>query len=672
MSSYVDRHAELKRTVSQYARAYYVDGLQPVPDAVYDSLFQELADLEGAHPDLQTLDSPTQRVGGAPLPYLRSVKHTTPMLSIDNAMSEERALAFMGSMAAELGLGIEDLEYTREPKYDGLSLSLTYTNGLLIRAVTRGDGEEGEDVTAQARTIHTIPLSVSLNGRPFSGEVRGEVLMTKLAFEHANAQRKAAGEAPYVNPRNAASGNLRTLDPRVTAAGALSFFAYSVVDPLSHGCTTHPDVIALVQRLGFVVSPLFKVVRGGRELLESFKEMVEIRSSLNYEIDGVVYKLARISDQDALGWNSRTPRWAFAYKFQAEERTSVIEAIDIQVGRTGKLTPVARLAPVFVGGVTVTNVTLHNAYQVNVKKDVRVGDTVIVRRAGDVIPEIVGALREMRPTGSMVFAMPERCPTCGSPVKFLPGSESGMGEHVCTGGTTCPDQRLYRLTHFGSRLAMDIEGLGEGSVRDLLDHKLISNASDLFTLDTAAVQALPGWGEASAQKLAAAIKGSRGRPLRRFLFALGIEGVGEGTSKRLGQHFGNWEALHAAVHDLDALLKIDDIGPITAASIVGAFADPLFGPEIDRLAALVQPSPETVATGGALSGKTVVVTGTLPTLSREEAKALVERLGGKPSDSVSKKTHVLIAGENAGSKLAKAAELGVPVFDEAWLLAQAA
>lgn len=672
MNQIADRHAELKRLVSDYARAYYVDGLQPVADSVYDSLFQELLDLEGAHPHLQTLDSPTHRIGGAPLAFLPSAKHSTPMLSIDNAMSEERAIAFMDSMAAELGVPSEQLEYTREPKYDGLSLSLVYEEGLLARAVTRGDGEQGEDVTAQARTIHTIPLLINLAGRPFNGEVRGEVLMTKLAFEHANAQRKAAGEAPYVNPRNAASGNLRTLDPRVTAAGALSFFAYSVVDPIKHGCATHADTIALVQRLGFVVSPFFKVVRGGRELLDSFHEMVAVRPSLNYEIDGVVYKLARIDQQDALGWNSRTPRWAFAYKFEAEERTTVLESIDIQVGRTGKLTPVARLAPVFVGGVTVTNVTLHNAYQVNVKKNVRAGDTVIVRRAGDVIPEIVGHLVDLRRADSVAFTMPAACPTCGSPVKFLPGSEIGMGEHVCTGGTACPDQRLFRLTHFGSRLAMDIEGLGEGSVRDLLDNKLITNATDLFGLDICAVQALPGWGATSAQKLAAAIESARGRPLRRFIFALGIEGVGEGTSKRLAQHFGSWEAFRASAHDAEALLKIEDIGPITAASILGAFADPLFGPEIDRLAALVQPAAETVATGGALSGKTVVVTGTLPTLSREEAKALVERLGGKPSDSVSKKTHALIAGENAGSKLAKAAELGVPVFDEAWLLAQAA
>lgn len=672
MTSFADRHTELKRIVGDYARAYYVDGLQPVPDAVYDGLFDELVALEAAHPDLLTLDSPTQRVGGSPLPFLQSVKHTTPMLSIDNAMNEDRARAFMASMAGELGCSVEQLEFTREPKYDGLSLSLSYQDGLLVRAVTRGDGEQGEDVTAQARTIQTIPLRIMVRGRPFTGEVRGEVLMTKLAFEHANAQRKAAGEAPYVNPRNAASGNLRTLDPRATAAGALSFFAYSMVDPVSHGCSTQSDVIALVQRLGFVVSSFFRVVRGGQDLLDSFQEMVGVRSGLNYEIDGVVYKLARIAHQDTLGWNSRTPRWAFAYKFQAEERTTVIEAIDIQVGRTGKLTPVARLAPVQVGGVTVTNVTLHNAYQASVKKDVRCGDTVIVRRAGDVIPEIVGHLPELRPITSTPFVMPDSCVTCGSPVKFLPGSEAGMGEHVCTGGTACPDQRLYRLTHFASRLAMDIDGLGEGSVRDLLDHKLITNASDLFALDIVAVQELPGWGVASAQKLGAAIDGSRGRPLRRFLFALGIEGVGEGTSKRLAQHFGSWEALRASAHDADALLKIEDIGPITAASIAGAFADPQFGHEIDRLAALVRPAPEATPTGGALMGKAVVVTGTLPTLSREEAKALVERLGGKPSDSVSKKTHALIAGENAGSKLAKASELGVPVYDEAWLLAQAA
>lgn len=667
MTNLVTHYQQLRDHVAYLAHAYYVKDAPLVSDEVYDGLFRKLQELEAECPELVTPDSPTQRVGGAPVAGLVSVRHLVPMLSIDNAMNAEKARAFLESMAATLKISPQSVIMTREPKYDGLSCGLRYENGLLTRAVTRGDGESGEDVTAQVRAIQTVPLRLS---RPFTGEVRGEVLMTKRDFRRLNERQAAAGEKEYANPRNAAAGSLRVLDPKVTASRRLSFFAYTLVDAPSHGYTTHADALDSLVDLGFSVSDLFKTVVGVDQVLESFQEVQSLRDDLPFEIDGVVYKLALFEHQDALGWNSRTPRWAFAYKFTAEERPTKLEAIDIQVGRTGKLTPVGRLAPVQVGGVTVTNVSLHNQHQVNNIKGVRVGDTVIIRRAGDVIPELVRPLIELRPENSVAFKMPAHCPTCGCTVKFIQGSEEGMGEHYCTGGSICADQRLFRLTHFAGRLGMDIDGLGEGSVKDLLAHDLIGYASDLYTFDASQCASLQGWGDTSAAKLSAGIAASVGRPLRRFIYALGIEGVGEGTAKRLAQHFGTWEAVRAATYD--DLMAITDIGPITAGSIVAAFADEHFGPEIDLLASRVSPAPEEKASSaGVFTGKTVVVTGTLPTLSREAAKALVEKLGGKASDSVSKKTFAVVVGEGAGSKLTKAQELGIPVYDEAWLLAQA-
>lgn len=661
------RHETLKREVTALAHAYYVDDAPTASDAVYDGLFRELQQLEAEHPELVTPDSPTQRVGGTPLQSLPTVKHTVPMLSIDNSMDAEEAEAFVRSVAQELNVDPESLVFTREPKYDGLSCGLRYVDGLFVQAVTRGDGTEGEDVTEQVRTIKTVPLRLA---RPLTCEVRGEVLMSKRDFEALNERQRAAGEKEYANPRNAAAGSLRVLDPKVTAARRLSFYAYQLVDARGHGYEGHDETLLDLKRLGFKVSGLFSVVKGVTGVLRSFKEVAEVRADLPFDIDGVVYKLASFRQQEVLGWKNRTPRFATAYKFPAEERPTVLEAIDIQVGRTGKLTPVGRLAPVHVGGVTVTNVTLHNEHQVNNIKGVRVGDTVIIRRAGDVIPELVRPLLELRPADSVEFRMPEQCPTCGSAVKFIEGSEEGMGEHYCTGGTACPDQRLFRLTHFGSRGGLDIEGLGEGSVKDLLAAGLIEKASDLYSLDTTRVAAMDGWGETSARKLAAGIAASVGRPLRRFIFALGIESVGEGTAKRLAQHFGTWEEFCVATEA--ELLAVEDIGPITASAILAAFEDEHFGVEMDLLAQLAKPAEEAKKAEGPLTGKTVVVTGTLPSLSREQAKAIVEKLGGKPSDSVSKKTYALVAGEGAGSKLTKAKEAGVPVHDEGWLLALAA
>lgn len=649
-------HTRLKSRVAELARAYYVDDAPLVPDSVYDDLFRSLQELETRQPHLITPDSPTQRVGGAPASYLPSVTHTTPMLSLDNSMTADEARAFVEGVAAELGISPEAVEFTQEPKYDGLSCELRYVDGLLVQAVTRGDGEVGEDVTLQVRTIQSVPLRLSL---PVTRNVRGEVLMKKADFERLNARMRAAGEREFANPRNAAAGSLRALDPKVTASRRLSFYAYGLVDAASFGFATQDAVLTFLRAQGFLVSEFATLCKGWEGMKLGFEALAAARDSLPYEIDGVVFKLNAFRDQDVLGWNHRTPRWGTAYKFPAQERTTVVDAIDVQVGRTGAITPVARLQPVQVGGVTVTNVTLHNQDQVWAK-DVRVGDTVVVRRAGDVIPELVRSLPELRPADAAAWQMPTHCPSCGSPVIQVQAS------HVCTGGTNCPDQRLFRIAHYGSRLGMDIDGLGESSVEQLLDAGLIKVVSDLYSLAPEPVAELEGWGAVSAGKLVKAIAATAGRPLRKFIFALGIEGVGEGTAKRLSQAFGSWEALRRATEA--ELLAVDDVGPITVASILAAFADPHFGPEIDRLATLVQPASEAVVQGGPLAGKTVVVTGTLIKLSRDSAKALIEQLGGKASDSVSKKTYALVAGEAAGSKLTKAKDLGVPVYDETWLL----
>lgn len=645
----------LKARVAALAYAYYVQDAPMVSDAEYDDLFRSLQKLEQLHPELVSPDSPTQRVGGEPVKSLPSVKHSVPMLSIDNAMTADEARAFVTAAADELGIAVNHLTLTREPKYDGLSCALRYENGLLVRAITRGDGAEGEDVTAQARTIQSIPLKLR---QPITCEVRGEVLMTKKDFERLNDRQRAVGEKEYANPRNAAAGSLRVLDPRVTASRRLSFFAYALVAATNHDIDNQSQALDYLKSLGFQVSDLFQVVSGVDGVLSSFEAVAAVRPDLSYEIDGVVYKVAMFDQQEQLGWNNRTPRWAIAYKFPAEERVTTSEAIDVQVGRTGVLTPVARLKPVSVGGVTVSNVTLHNLAQVRAK-DVRVGDQVVVRRAGDVIPEIVRSLPELRVEALAEWQMPTHCPTCGSHVIVVQSS------HICTGGVSCPDQRLFRLTHFGSRLGMDIEGLGESTVQQLLDADMIHNISDLYGILATTVQVLPGWGLTSATNLVNAIQGTIGRPLRRFIFSLGIEGVGEGTAKRLAMAFGTWENLRKASEA--ELTAVPDVGPITAASLLAAFNDEHYGPEIDRLAAIVQPQPEEVVFGGPLAGKTVVVTGTLPSLSREQAKALVEKLGGKASDSVSKKTFAVVAGEAAGSKLTKAKDLGVPVYEEAWL-----
>ena len=663
------RYQGLCQRIDELDYHYHVLDAPLVSDDVYNGLYRSLEEMEAAHPEIVSPASPTKRVGGKPVKSMPTVRHAVRMLSIDNAMDAAEAEAFVVSVAEELGIPASDVVFTREPKYDGLSCSLRYVDGLFVQAVTRGDGEEGEDVTAQVRTLRTVPLRLS---RPVSCEVRGEVVMHKDDFERLNERQRAAGEKEYANPRNAAAGSLRQLDPKVTAARRLRFYAYVLIDAVSHGFTTHPDAIDALVEMGFQVSDLFKIVTGVEGVKASFEEVAAVRDSLPYEIDGVVYKLALFRHQETLGWRTRTPRWAIAYKFPAQERPTLLEHIDVQVGRTGKLTPVGRLTPVHVGGVTVTNVTLHNEHQVNNVKSVRAGDTVIMRRAGDVIPELVSPMLELRPADSVPFSMPSCCPTCGSAVTFIPGSEDGMGEHYCTGGTACPDQRLFRITHYGSRLCLDIEGLGEATVQELLDAKLIAKISDLYKLTVDDLRVLKGWGVTSATNLVNEIQAtSVGRPLRRFLAALGIEGVGEGTAKLLAQQFSTWEGVRAASEA--QLVAIDGIGDITAGAILSAFADEHARAEMDLLAQLAKPAAEAKkSTDGPLSGKTVVVTGTLPTLSREAAKALVEQLGGKPSDSVSKKTFAVVFGEAAGSKLQKAKDLGIPRYEEGWLLALAA
>jgi len=662
------RYLGLMNHLIKLGHAYHVLDAPLVADGVYDGLYRSLEQMEAEHPHLVQPESPTQRVGGEPAKDLPTVQHKVPMLSIDNAMDAAEAEAFVRRVADELGVDPETIVFVREPKYDGLSCSLRYEDGLFVQAVTRGDGTAGEDVTAQVRTIRTVPLRLP---QPLTCEVRGEIVMHKRDFERLNERQRAAGEKEYANPRNAAAGSLRVLDPKITAERRLTFYAYNLVNARAHGYESHDDAMADVVRWGFKVSELLQVIVGLTAVLRSFGEVARLRPDLPYEIDGVLYKVRRLDLQDTLGWRNRTPRFIIAYKFPAEERPTLLEAIDVQVGRTGVQTPVARLAPVHVGGVTVNNSTLHNEYQVNVIKGVRVGDTVIMRRAGDVIPELVRPVLELRPADAVEFRMPEHCPACGSAVKFVPGAEEGMGQHFCTGGTACPDQRLYRIEHYGSRLCMDIEGLGESTVQELLDAGLIAQISDLYKLTVDQLKVLKGWGVTSATNLVTAIQSSAGRPLRRFLAALGILGVGEGTAKLLAQQFSTWEDFRVAT--AAALIAIDGIGPITADSILAAFADEKSAAEMDLLAQLVKPTPEEKKkTGGPLDGKTVVVTGTLPTLSREAAKALVEQLGGKPSDSVSKKTYAVVFGEGAGSKLKKAEDLKIPRHGEGWLLALAA
>ena len=654
------RAAFLRAEIERHNHAYYVLDAPTIPDAEYDRLFRELQEIEATHPDLRTADSPTQRIGGAPLPEFRQVRHAVPMLSLNNAFSAEETEAF--DRRCREGLGKENIDYACEPKYDGLAITLRYEQGVFVQGATRGDGFTGEDVTHNLRTVRNIPLRLTGNDVPDVLEVRGEVLMLRRDFERLNEHQRERGEKEFANPRNAAAGSLRQLDPRITARRPLRFFAYGVgeLSAVSPAPTFHSEMMEKLAGWGFPVAKERDGVRGLAGLLDYYERIGADRRKLPYDIDGVVYKVDRIADQEMLGFVSRAPRFAIAHKFPAEEALTTVEAIDVQVGRTGAITPVARLAPVFVGGVTVTNATLHNEDEVR-RKDVRVGDTVIVRRAGDVIPEVVAVVPERRPILAAEFVMPKLCPVCDSAIE-KPEDEAIAR---CTGGLFCPAQRKQALLHFASRRAMDIEGLGEKLVDQLIDNAIVKTPADLYKLGLLALANLERMAEKSASNLLAAIEKSRQTTLARFIFALGIRNVGEATAKDLARHFGVLDKLMVA--DLAALQQVPDVGPVVAASIARFFAEHHNVEVIEQLRAAgvhwPEGEPAAVATS-AISGKTFVLTGTLPILTREAAKELIEKRGGKVAASVSKKTDYVVAGTEAGSKLAKAQELGVTILDE--------
>ncbi|CAG2127289.1 DNA ligase [Cupriavidus yeoncheonensis] len=675
-ASAAERVQWLREELDRHNHQYYVLDAPTIPDAEYDALFSELQALETEHPELLTPDSPTQRVGGAPLSAFDTVRHRVPMLSLNNGFSDEDVVGFDRRCAQGLGrsaaAGEQDLfsaaqavEYASELKFDGLAMSLRYEDGRLVQAATRGDGETGEDVTVNVRTIKAIPLKLRGAAPPVL-EVRGEVFMYRRDFDKLNARQAEAGEKTFVNPRNAAAGSLRQLDPRITARRPLSFFAYGLGELQGmERPATHSAMLDGFAAMGLPVCQERAVVKGAQGLLDFYRKVGEKRDQLPYDIDGVVYKVNALAEQEQLGFVSRAPRFALAHKFPAQEMTTIVEDIEVQVGRTGAITPVARLQPVFVGGVTVTNATLHNEDEVR-RKDVHIGDTVIVRRAGDVIPEVVAVVPERRPEGARAFVMPVTCPVCGSHIERLEDEAIAR----CTGGLICAAQRKQALLHFAQRRAMDIEGLGDKVVEQVVDQGIVHTPADLYKLGVAKLAALDRMADKSAGNLVAAIEASRSTTFNRFIFALGIRHVGEATAKDLARHFGKLDALMVA--DEAALLEVNDVGPVVAQSIVNFFGEPHNVEVIEQLraAGVHWAESEPAARAPApLAGKTFVLTGTLPTLSRETAKEMLEAAGAKVAGSVSKKTDYVVAGAEAGSKLDKAEALGVPVLDEAGMLA---
>jgi DNA ligase (NAD+) len=653
--------ADLRRQIRHHDHLYYVLDAPELSDALYDQLYRQLKALEAEHPELISADSPTQRVGGARLEKFAPVTHAKPMLSIDNAMGAEEAARFVVRCAAELEADAAALEFAAEPKYDGLSCSLVYENGVLVRAATRGDGVTGEDVTAQVRTIRNVPLQLRDCTAP-RVEIRGEVLITRTDFERLNEQAAAAGEKPFKNARNAAAGSLRQLDPAITAARRLRFFGYGLGECEGFEApATQSGILERLKELGFQVSTDMAVVKGIAGVQAHFEMMVARREAIPFDIDGVVFKLNDIALQGRLGWTSRTPRWVIAYKFPPEEAVTQLVGIDVQVGRTGVLTPVARLAPVFVGGVTVTNATLHNQDEIK-RLDVRVGDFVVIRRAGDVIPSISHVVHERRAARLVPYAMPTACPVCNSPVVQDPEQVAVR----CSGGLTCRAQRLQAIVHFAHRRAMDIEGLGELVVEKLMEAGLLERPSSLYQLTTEQIAALPGFGATSASKLVNSIASTIGRELPRFIFALGIPGAGETTAKDLARAFGTFASFLAATRE--QLLAVQGLGPVTAQEILDFLGNPANKQEAMALGAQVQPAAvvQPSAESGVFAGKTFVLTGAL-SVGRDEAASWIEAAGGKVSGSVSKKTSVVVAGEAAGSKLDKARALSVTIWDEAQL-----
>ena len=679
-SSAASRIAQLRDRIAEHNHRYHVLDAPTISDSAFDALVRELQDLETAHPELVTADSPTRRVGAPISGGFAEVRHDVPMLSLGNAFSDEDAGEFFQRIADKLGR--EDIAFSVEPKIDGLAISLLYADGVLTRAATRGDGSTGEDVTHSVRTIPSVPLRLMGSGWPRVLEVRGEVYMPRAAFEVFNDRARERGERTLANPRNAAAGSIRQLDPKVAASRPLAFFAYALgrIEPEATWAQ-HTDMLADFRRYGLPVCPEADRAVGLEGLLAYYRRIGERRDALPYDIDGVVYKVDDIAAQRELGFVSRAPRWAIAHKFPAREEQTVVEAIDVQVGRTGAITPVARLRPVQVAGVVVTNATLHNEHEVR-RKDVRVGDTVIVRRAGDVIPEVVSVVLDQRPNGVLPFEMPGVCPECGSQLA-REGDEAVLR---CTGTGVCPAQRKESIRHFASRRAMDIEGLGDAWIENLVDLGYVHHVADLYALTLDQLLEMKRRAEERdgvvpetvkkgkiacrwAENLLAAIDASRKTTLPRLLFALGIRDVGESTAKTLARHFGALDRIASAT-EAD-LMTAPDVGPVVASRIAAFFAAPHQREVIDLLRArgVQWEEGEPLAAAGPLLGKTVVLTGTLNALTRDEAKERLEALGAKVSGSVSGKTSFVVAGSEAGSKLDKAQSLGIPVLDEAALLA---
>ncbi len=649
----------LKATLARYDHRYYVLDDPEVPDAEYDRLMQALRDIEAAHPELVSSDSPTQRVSGSPLKAFGEVTHRVSMLSLDNAFLDADVEAFDRRVRERLETD-DTIDYHCEPKLDGLAISLTYVDGRLEVGATRGDGVTGEDVTSNLRTMKSVPLRLT-GDFPALVEVRGEVFMSDAGFARMNREALARGEKTFVNPRNAAAGSLRQLDPAITATRPLEAFFYGI-GAVEGGALppTHAEFVAKLRLWGLRTCPETRVARGVDGLLAYYRDIGTRRPTLGYQIDGVVYKVNAFQQQRELGFLARAPRWAIAHKFPAEEALTQVREIEWQVGRTGALTPVARLEPVFVGGVTVSNATLHNVDELT-RKDVRVGDTVVIRRAGDVIPEVARVIPERRPAGAIAPLLPANCPVCGSAVKRIDGEAVAR----CSGGYVCLAQRKESVKHFAARRAMDVEGLGDKLVDQLVEAGLVESPADLYRLTSDTLAQLDRMGEKSATKLAKAIESSKQTTLPRFLFALGIPNVGEATALALAEHFGDLPPLRAA--SLEQIQAVPDVGPVVAESIRNFLGDARLAGVVDQLLELgVRWEVQARSLGEhlPLSGKTFVCTGTLPTLGRSDAEALIRKHGGKVTGSVSKKTDYVVAGTDAGSKLAKAEELGIAVIGE--------
>lgn len=658
-----ERAAQLRDLINRYNFLYYSADDPEVTDAEYDRLFAELKKLEADYPELTTADSPTQRVGSTPLDKFTQVTHAMPMLSLDNVFDEAELTAFNQRVLDRLNTDAV-ITYAAEPKLDGLAISIRYENGLLVQAATRGDGAVGEDVTENVRTIRNVPLKLHGKNVPQVVEIRGEIYMPKAGFEKLNQQRLANNEKLFVNPRNAAAGSLRQLDSSVTASRPLALFCYGLGELQGmERPSSHTEAMQIISEWGGAVSPDTKQLKGVDECLEYLHQLGERRASLSYDIDGVVFKVDDSRLQERLGFVSRAPRWAIAYKFPAQEESTQVVDIEVQVGRTGALTPVARLQPVFVGGVTVSNATLHNEDEVR-RKDVRIGDTVIIRRAGDVIPEVVQVVKDKRPANATEFVMPTHCPVCGAEVERVEGEAVAR----CSGGLFCGAQRKEAIKHFASRKALDIDGLGDKLVEQLVDAELIKDPADLFYLNKEQFSALERMGEKSAENLVNALEQAKNTRFARFLYALGIREVGEATARSLALHFVELDKLTVAKED--ELIEIEDVGPVVAHHIYTFFQQTHNLDVIQRLldAGVNWPEEKPVYADSALAGKTIVLTGTLENLSRSEAKEKLLALGAKVAGSVSAKTDYVVAGRDAGSKLNKAQSLGIDVVDEATLI----